>query len=117
MAGLMDIIEEKLDARDISDRNWYRFVYDHIDILKSKSKLVSLSTVDQTQYEYQFTLYLSQKAKLPLGMHWIVGLINDINTNIAFTNVATLYIPDYQTIDSLYQKYTGTDAQPVNTVA
>lgn len=109
--GLLGIIDKKVSDYDITNRDWYRFVFDHCDNIIANSKLIIINDIDAVQYEYKFSKYLTQRFKIQLGLQWIVSFVNDISDDMDFSKLTALYIPSSTYLEKLYQSYQTTEFQ------
>lgn len=81
---------------------------DHIGLLKSASNATLLYLEKDLVYKYQFDLfgYLLNK-NIPNKYHWVIMRCNGLTSpQDSISDLDTLILPDFQTIEKIKQTYT-----------
>ncbi len=90
-----------------TDPGWRQFIADHKVYLKLISPIHQPTAELMGQVGQDLTWYLRY-----LGINrpiaWIIGYINDIDSDMDFNQSMQLYIPDLTQLEILYQSYITT---------
>lgn len=83
---------------------WFMFVLDHVDKLKSESKIVEISLENKNRFQNRFKAFL-RFIDLDQRADWIVMLINNITDPNDFISRDYLYIFEENALTLLYRSY------------
>lgn len=97
-------LKYKLAPSDDLSPEWWRFIRDHKQIIIDNATLYNISMSFMATTEYSVAKFLRDNHIDP-GLARIVQFINDINHEMDFINIATLYVPHRTYIDELYMSY------------
>lgn len=113
--GILTLIKDNV-ILDLSptDPAWVQFVSDHLDYIASQSERFTIEAALINRYKYNLRLFLKENRQRNYDIAWIVLLVNQIPSDLYFSEVCTIYIPTDQFMKSLYQKY-QTVSKNINT--
>lgn len=90
-----------------TDPGWRQFICDHKTYLRIISPVRTPSNQLMTQVRLDLTWYL-QHIGVYQPIAWIVGYINDIDSDAYFDHSMPLSVPTISQLDTLYQSYITT---------
>lgn len=106
--ALLDMLAQyNSDAFLDTDPGWRQFVSDHKAYLKSIAQVRQPSQDLMGQVSGDMTRYLRQLG-IPRPIAWLVGYINDLDSDVLFNESQLIYVPTISQIDLLYQSYITT---------
>lgn len=89
---------------DPDDREWYQFVLDHKDEIKSRAEAVTISAEVSVMIRYDLAR-LYRRRRLSPQYIWVARLINPMGNDIDFSEIPVVYIPDGNYLKELYAQY------------
>lgn len=108
MTTMMEFIStQNADPYLDTDDRWRQTVLDHIDLLKQKATVKTISLDDLVQCTYNPRLYL-RKLKVRDSLYWIIMLMNEWRTDADFhldMPYRVMYIPTEDSLSKLYSDF------------
>jgi len=101
---LTDILVSKIDNFSNLDLGWYQMILDHKQMICRESPVIIISDEDKVRFKFKLEHFLREN-HINQAIHWIVRLVNDLDTYHDFTLLNALYTPQLQTISNLYRQY------------
>lgn len=99
--SLTTIIENELiDEYSNHDPLWVQFVMDHRKAIISRSGEQAIDLITSNQYDRRLYEYL-KKFNIPYGVLWIVLEINQMDTEMDFTNMNSILLPSMDHLQKL----------------
>lgn len=86
------------------DVEWVLFVKDHRSEILKNSAQYFITYNDQNTYKYRLYSYLVE-TNINVELLWIILWLNQLDTEMDFVNVDSLFIPSDKYIGELYQQY------------
>jgi hypothetical protein len=103
--NLVNLLNKTITNYSDVDPAWRQFVDDHKAFLIANSTTMQISESYMQQFVQDLPRYL-RSINYNTQVTWIIWLINDLVTDIAFVqNIGTLLIPPFQIIENLYTSF------------
>lgn len=104
---LATLLDQTLTPLHDSDPAWRRFVSDHREVLRAGAEIHDVSAEVLNEVVYNIPRYL-RTIKRPPEYEWLVLLLNDLPSNAAFVNLASVRVPTTKQVTDLYESYLST---------
>lgn len=103
--ALIDTLNASLNFYDDLDNGWRQFILDHLIYLQTQSDTATISNSYMQSCSFSLKRYL-RSINYSTNWAWIVGLVNNIPTDVQFTfGVNSLYLPTNTVLQRLYTDY------------
>lgn len=102
--SLIKTLQEKQMEYSNTDSGWRQYVFDHLTNIKYNSVLVSIPKDEMFRYRYRPSSFLEIK-KINREYTWIFLLINQLENNKDFNNLAFVLVMNPDNITKLYNQY------------
>ena len=104
--GILGIIRSnlKLTVSPI-DSGWIAYVEDHLDYIYENSIRYDLQPELMYRYKYNLRQFLKEHLMRHCDIEWIVLKINNIPSDLGFSEPRILHVPTDKFIEDLYSHY------------
>lgn len=105
--SLSDILTTKIQKDDGADDqgSWRQFVCDHLDYIAVRSRTYNIKPEVMELYKYDLPRFLKDRMSLHWDIGWIVVLLNDLGSELGFSDYGNYVIPSDTLISNLYHSY------------